>query len=423
MQSLAWSRKAVAARAPKAILWIFVIYFLATLADIGGIITQIYRQESPINPIAFGIAAALIVPFTRGIRGFTYLHVGWAYVLIYSVMGLLGPYREVDVADYYFWQLTVKLWISVVGIPWLAARVVDKDRLPMLVKWSTLITALGALFAMLQVVYPAPFRAILAEPGRGAGFWVNPNHCGLVCGIMIFPTLLYPFRSKLVNLAVRTILVAGVVATLSRSGLVDLAVGAIVYGVTMKRLRTIATIGVVAVVFVLVTQVAVNQIGSVSERLHSRVDRLQAMLRGEIAESAMSRTDYWKIAYAAVEKEWLIGRGHGSMTYIVKLGQGHGPHNYYLFIWGNSGLLALLAFLTLLCVLFSYGKRAGDPRARAVIWAMLAMIIFYAMVDHGFIAAQSMSPLLTIIALTGHYAQKQKTLRPTGPRAIQRPAA
>ena len=276
------------------------------------------------------------------------------------MLGFLGPYRLVDFIDYNFAQLTVKLWIGVVGIPWLTARAVDKDRLPTLLKSSVVVAVVGGLFAILQVAYPKPFVAIMSDPGRGAGFWVNPNNCGVVCGLAVFVSLLCPFRSKTINLAVRMALVAGVVSTLSRGGLVGLAVGAVVYGIVSKRFKTVVQLAVIMVVIFIGTTLTLDYMATQSQNLKVRIGRIQGILRGDFSESRGARNEIWRLAFNAVQKDWLIGRGHGAMARVVPIGIGLGPHNYFLFVWGNSGFAALLAFSALLFTLFRYGLRATN---------------------------------------------------------------
>ena len=55
--------------------------------------------------------------------------------------------------------------------------------------------------------------------------------------------------------------------------------------------------------------------------------------------------------------------------------------------------------------------------------AMTVMLFMFAMVDHAYIAHQFMGPLLAMVALTGHYAQKTKIRRPVLPPAMPRPVA
>lgn len=415
------SHQAATARVPALAFWTFLTFFVLSLANVGGLVQRVEKQELPISPLMFAAAFLLVMPFTRAQRGFVYLSVAWTFVITYTVLGFLGPYRIVDVSDYSFAQLILKLWISVVGVPWLAIRAVSKDKLPVLVKAATLVATVGAVFAIAQMLVPGPFRFMVTEPGRGSGFWVDANSCGAVCGLFVFVSFLFPFRSKSLNLIVRTLLVVGVLATLSRGGLLGLAVGAIVYGIAAKRLRTVFMISVATVAIMIASSFVLGYVQS--ERLKGRVERLQEIMRGDFSNTAEARGEVWNLAFMAVQKDWLLGRGHGSMWRVVPIGKGLGPHNYYLFVWGNSGFAALLVFLGLLFTLFRYGMRAEERNSKAALMAMTLMLAAYAMVDHGFIAHQFMGPMLALVAIAGHYAQQDKTLRPNVSPAIPRRTA
>jgi O-antigen ligase len=423
MPSPTWRSPAVESRVPKPVFWTFLLLFLISVANVGGLVQRINAKDAALSPIAFCVAAVLVLPLTRARRGFAYLSVAWVFVTTYTIFGFLGPHRTVDFDDYYLAQLTVKLWISVVGVPWLAIRAVDKNRLPTLVRAAVLVVALGAMLAVLQVLRPHLWPVLVSEPGRGSGFWIDANSCGSVCGLFVFASLLFPFRSKAMTFVVRLVLLAGIACTLSRGGILGLAAGTFVYGIAAKRVRTLILISVGVAIFFLTSSLVLDYVGGQSKRLRTRVERVQGMLRGDIKENASARTIIWKYAFDALKKDWLLGRGHGGMSRVVPIGSGLGPHNYYLFVWGNSGLAALLAFLAVLFTLFRYGLRAGDLRSKAAILAMTVMLATYAMVDHAFIANQFMGPLLAIVAISGHYAQKDKNPRRLIPQAMPRPPA
>ncbi len=362
------------------------------------------------------MAFVLTAPWTKGRASSPYLTVSWIFVAVYAVFGFLGPYQAVGF-DYQLAQLIVKLWIGVVGIPWLAMRVVDRNRLPIFLKSSVLVCAMAGPLALAQVLFPRVFAPIVSEPGRGAAYWVNPNNCGVICGMMLFVALYCPFRSKTLNIVIRTLLLMGVFLSLSRGGIVGLAVGTVVYGVMAKRIRTVITLSIATAIFIIAGKFALDVIGAESARAKSRMERFEAVLTGDLGESSTARVILWKYGFDAVKRDWLIGRGHGSMVRVVPLGSGYGPHNYYLFVWGNSGFVALLAFLAWLFVLFRYGFRAGDSRSKATLLALAAMLAAFAMFDHSYVAHQFMGSVLAVVALAGHFAQPEKTVAHAATRA------
>ncbi len=308
-------RTATEARVPAIAFWSFLAFYLFSLLNFSGIFTMYYKWESlPIQPVAFAAAFAMVIPLTRGKPYLPYFTAAWFFWLAFTVGGYLGGDREAGVLDYELLQLVFKLWISLVGLPLMTIRAVNRDKLPMVGRITTVAGAVGAVFAVIQMLVPGPFRTIVVEAGRGAGFWTNPNGCAEICTMCLFISFIYPFQSKLTNSALRSILIAGTLATLSRSGIVLLVAGFLVYGIAAKRLRTVLKIGFSTATLLVIAGVLVGQLRasgeSTKQRTH-RLDRLTTLLSGDLSESKQDRQFLWAAAIEAVRRgDPIFGLGH-----------------------------------------------------------------------------------------------------------------
>jgi O-antigen ligase len=189
-------------------------------------------------------------------------------------------------------------------------------------------------------------------------------------------------RDRIVALVCLPFLLTSLVATLSRAGLLTLAVLALVVVITMRGRRLkLGLLGVLAV-----GGIAIMQIPVVAQRLYHQFDpsyryntfegRLQIwsdtlhMLRDHPIFGAGLR------AYAIVMRPYVTTRAGVPELYA---------HNIFLSMWAEIGLLGLAAFVVLLGMLLwrgwsSFSKTEGF--ARALLWGTAAA--FLAITVHGF---------------------------------------
>ena len=97
------------------------------------------------------------------------------------------------------------------------------------------------------------------------------------------------------------------------------------------------------------------------------------------------------------------------LKYLEHEGRWHsaGPHNYYIFVWGNSGVLGLVAFLVFLGSLFWIAMRSQVRRIRAGLLGLLTVFVLLACSDHSLFAFQFFGAIFAIYALAGHYSRKR----------------
>ncbi|HEY1601262.1 MAG TPA: O-antigen ligase family protein [Pirellulales bacterium] len=407
-------RRAVEYRAPGIAVWSYMAFFLFSFFNVAGLILAVLKLESlPLQPVAFALTGMLVIPMTRAKPSHPYFLVAWVFWIFFALGGFIGPHSLVGVSDMALWQLVLKLWISLIGVPFLTIRAIDRDKLPMLLKTAVVASAIGGVLAVLQVLSPGRFILILTELGRGSGFWLNPNSCAEVLGFCLLLSLIYPFKSKSVNIVLRAIIVIGMLTTFSRTGLAIIVLGSGVYGLLMRQFRVVLQIVVVFAFVAIVGSFIVDQMKATSTKIfESRLTRFGALLQGNVEgdRQADDRFALWGYGWRAVMREPITGQGHRFMDTVVPLGGGFGPHNYYLYVWGNSGILAFLSFLLFLVVLCQMAWRCTDRRARASVLAIATMIAMIAMVDHSFLNNVFFGPIFAImVAIAYHLKPEKKT--------------
>jgi O-antigen ligase len=406
------ARPATEYHVPAIAVWAYIGFFLFSFFNVAGMVVTLYKLGSmPVQPVMFAATCMLVIPWTRSKPTHPYFVVAGVFCTMFAVGGFLGPHPQAGVSDKSLWELIVKLWISLIGVPFLTIRAIDRDKLPMLVKIAVVSAVIAALFSVVQVVRPGPFAILMSEPGRGSGFWINPNSCALVLGFCLFLSLAYPFRSKGLNLTLRGILVLGMLSTLSRTGLAMLVIGFAVYGIAAKRVWTVLQIGVMLLVVALVGSSLVNFLKTTGSKSYaSRLQRFGSMLQGDMSskDQGGDRIILWQYGWRAIMREPILGHGHRFMDNVVPIGNGFGPHNYYLYVWGNSGILALLALLAFFLMLVRMSWQCTDAKSRAALLAIATMIMAVAMVDHSFLSNLFFGPIFAIMVTTAYYLKPQK---------------
>ena len=110
------------------------------------------------------------------------------------------------------------------------------------------------------------------------------------------------------------------------------------------------------------------------------------------------------------------------MNYAIKLaylpneGRWHraGPHNYYIFVWGNSGAIGLIGLFIFFGSLASIGLKSQSRRIRAGLLGLLTVFALLACADHALFAFQFFGAIFAVFALAGHYTRKRKPQRVPG---------
>ncbi len=374
---------------------------VATLATI------YFRQDWPINPIVYGVCAIYIYIFTPSAPSTRYITVGYIYFATLSAFGMIG-YLARDtsldnVTGYQILQMLLKTWINLIGLPFLALRVIGPGTVRVFLLMVQLLTSVGAILAPIQMLYPEPFVDYLGEVGRGAGVWVNPNNCGAMCVIAGVVSIACPPASATWRWLTRFSYIFGLASSLSRAAILAAVFGILVYLVARRRVKQAFLVTGVLLTSVLLLPPVLELAGdamSLSEAHQARVRSIVDLARGDTTgvEESDTRSELWRYAWDAVQSAWLFGLGHGSMERIVPLGaKGLSPHNYYLYVWGTSGVFALGALFLFLCSPVFLNRSDRRRKWRAIVFGLSGVLMLLLVFDTALPAHQWLSPLFVII--------------------------
>ncbi len=376
-------------------------------------------------PVLFAVCATLVLAFTKPRKKSTILMFAWAFWLVFFLAGFLGSQQITGTYIRATLEVTLKPWMTLVGLPWLALRAISQESAPRFLRATVLITAIGAMLGLLQLMLPGFLQEVSDNSQRATGFWINPNTCGQMCVLALFISLVCPFRQKPLNWISRSLLIACVAASFSRSAVLTLVVGWIVYALATKRFGTLLKSAVALGIFIAALFFTLNTIEAVSPAQAERLRLFRSFLEGDwSADRVDNRTDLWKQTYLAIESKGglVFGLGHGSMLKPVETRYGGlAPHNYYLYVFGNSGILSLLLLLVFEFVLFQQARKCPKREVRAGLLAMATVIALMHVFDHSFVGFPFAGVIFASVVIAVAYGKQNGTGAIRSARVIERP--
>lgn len=203
------------------------------------------------------------------------------------------------------------------------------------------------------------FAVVIANSGRFSGPLGDANFfaCIIVFTIPLALFQLLNARNALTGLGwaiVSGLLIAGLLATQSRGGLIGLAVALLVLG-TGLTLRQVLSFGVIGVVTVLLVATVASD-----ELIQRFATILGTVSEGELDTSTEGRLASWQVALELFKEHPVLGVGIGNFNSyyqnmalelgLIFRGEGRSTHSLYLEILTEQGLVGLLLMGAILFV-------------------------------------------------------------------------
>lgn len=388
----------------KSYEWAFFLFFVYCYLNIGVLVTKFWHPPIPINIVFFVATFGFVLlkaPYKFCIKYFV-----WAYIFLalFAFGGFLGARA---VLNYESFQSIFKHWITHMGIPWLAIVTIPRKHYNFYLKTLLVLGGIGGIFSLIQIPFFSVFEKIISSTSvRTAGFWVNPNNSAMMLLATLFMTGHVKSSSPKTVLSLRVLIILGIITSFSRTAIVLLFFGAIYYAYLMRQTKLV--LATVAFGFLFVIGLIANM-SSFSEHQQKRIKSVVQIASNDEVE-ADNRSALWFFASIAVwENDPILGLGHTSMDNIVPIGEnGLGPHNYWIWIWGNSGLIGVIALLIYLIALFRMSLKLKDRSAKAATVNLVLIIFCYNILAHDVMAHQMSGVLTSMVALSVFFFSKQQ---------------
>ena len=219
----------------------------------------------------------------------------------------------------------------------------------------------------------------------------NPNHLAmsLIIGFLVTPYILKTLKShflKIITILGILVSIVAIIMTGSRGAWVGLVIAFVLTFLIIKskviRPRNLIIIGIIIVIFIF----ALYQTGVISQYTVKRITTITDIRENR---GGAGRLNIWKVGLEMIKYNPIIGVGLNNFSvrfenYIAPADMegkyhmypGCGPHNMFLSIQGELGIIGLVLFLLFFWTTFkSLLPHRQDPRA--IIGILLLTFIFF----------------------------------------------
>ena len=268
-----------------------------------------------------------------------------------------------------------------------------------------LVCLLGTASIFLGMVWPGLYthfdlHSDLEAEGRQVGFFENPNEAGLAVCIAAAAGFAFLVLDKRKVLSIAGILLClpAVLLTFSRTAIL---VFMLVTGTQLfisKLVKNKAALVAILAVAAGMTWFFVGAIGSGTElgvAQHQRVTAMVDILKGDLSDRTTgSRFRVMAAGLHHCLQRPLDGNGLGFMNRMPGVGQG--PHNTFLFMWGDGGILPMLLLVVSLVVFGREAWKCPIPAIRVLVLSFLVVFFATCMTSHGALLQRNVDLLLGV---------------------------
>jgi O-antigen ligase len=192
-------------------------------------------------------------------------------------------------------------------------------------------------------------------------------------------------------------------ASSSRADLGAFVLALVVALIVRKDLKTAIWVAFsAAVLFTVLSTVDISAVLAKIMPEEHRATSFARLASGEVTGVVQEdiRWKVWQYASRVAMDNAAVGCGLTCMDHVAPYStRGLGPHNFYLYVLGTSGILALMAFLLYQSCLFLWAFQVKELLPRAMSVAYVAGFAMMLMFDHAFPMIQAMCPMFLFFAV------------------------
>ena len=396
--------------------WLFALLFVTVALNGFVVINRLYYagegKQLATYPFVTGIVLMFVLTTTKERSQGLYFWSAWSFWIIVNLIGFANA--ENVTADNYrlVFVSIIKTWITLIGIPWMAFRIISPDKLPSYTKLLVLTTTAGALMCLLQTAQPDLFSYIRnSESMRGAGTWDNPNGAGLVLMMALLITRLVDWKYRWLKWMVFAIMLTAFIGTFSRGAIIGYIAGEVTYLIIVRNYKRMFLAASFLSLFIgswitIGFLVQNDSLKIESKEIRYRVQSLSNIFSGKVSEDIEEGRLYlWRAAIQDVldDGSLLFGLGHNGM---IRSSIGLSPHNDYILHFAEGGLLGLACFLIFFTTMAYIFWRCQDRAIRAVLLSMLVAYATMCMTGDKVFSLQTMGPFFALMMMWAHYSRE-----------------
>lgn len=235
---------------------------------------------------------------------------------------------------------------------------------------------------------------------RATGTFANPNEAAAAVCIVsaLFFAHMLVEKSKLFSTAALAVAAVAVYLTASRAGIIiflGLALAQAVVTPGLKRIMPLLVGGAIAASVVFAAYKFVASGNATDRSLVSRMETLLLVMKGDVSDETTGGR--FQLAMGGI-KAWmnspLLGNGLGTQRRIDAVTLG--PHNNYIRIGGEAGVIPLVLFCVLLATWLRYSWNCHVPAVRTFSAGVALVTAAVCLVSHDVISSREMAVVFGI---------------------------
>lgn len=413
--------------------YLFIALTFIVASDFNGFVSVILGREGVLSSL---ILMLVLVLFFKSFSLKSKLIIGSKYLLLFFLYWLVVGsaiyfFRNEKYGDplervrYYLPSILMTYTLSIWFFYYIKIGLFDQ-----IVNLFTV----SLLFNCLVIIYSSIYGGIGSDLedteviARSSGFIASVNQAGVTASIaqifLLFRLLSVRERETNVVIIVIGYLIAvyAGISTFSKAAIINIVIILFLFVfyllrnkaysarirtfLKIKRTKIISIFGALIVLVSIYAGVAYNKLNRFQAK---RIDEIGALIRGEInEETTTGRSDLASYALNRIQTDGFLGRGLG--TFNSMEGRGLGPHNQFLLIIGEIGILGgIIFFIYFLINAFSVIK-SDENGLRFMGLSILAVLFITSMVSHTILFIKLYIIIFSFLNVIAYYSSKKTHL-------------
>lgn len=400
----------------------FVFLSLLLFCNVNGIVAMIWEINraasafiAAFSLLALALLAPYVMPSLRAGGGLLL-----AFYFLYTSLGAAVAFRspfvstEAIAGRVLSYAASVLVILTYAAYGYLLIRSGKKG--VELMRLLFFISCISTLSVLIGLVYPAwteITKSKVAVEGRLSGFWSNPNEAGLQAALTIVVGTFVSLRTGRIWYFAVAVISAGIASfySFSKTAILMSMVVSIAMAFLIQRRGISLRNALALIVSAMLVLMLISFVRGAAMRSESRIDltsgqirRLEqvyaVMFEGRLDEE--TTTGRTLLAQEGIEM-WRISPlvGNGLTTLDRLPSSGLGPHNTFIKVLGEGGVVCLVLMLAALARIALHALRVGSASAQAFIVGGLLVLNGAFMVSHNVLDDRNHNALMGLLCGVG----------------------
>jgi hypothetical protein len=251
------------------------------------------------------------------------------------------------------------------------------------------------------------------DNSRASGFFTNPNEAGLVANLCLIFLIFFFIDNTKNKLLIILLISASLYASFRSFSKTSMLFSVLLSGYFFyflyryqlnkrKSLKIVVTLFISAIVFLSIY--AVNNLDELTKDWDSNQKiRIEAFIliitKGELASTTdTERSEAFTTGLRMIKESPFVGKGYGYLQYGI-ISDNQGVHNLYLTIFGESGIVGIILFLSIFISLFIHVLANFNNKTEVFLFcSIIALILVNCMASHNLLLFRPINVSFALLA-------------------------